>query len=251
MARNYFSHAGGAQRYAGGRPYNHPLFAERIRQAVCPSGKVKSALDVACGTGNSARALTAIAEDVVGVDASFEMLRHAPRPIPYVQAAAESLPFAIGSFDLLTVGRALHWFDRTRFFAEAARVLKPGGWVALYGDRFLHEMSGNPDYGQWHRDQYVTRYPRVLHDGTAVTAEAARNHGLELTTEDRFEHTVDLSCDELVRYLLTHSNIIAAEIAGEDVGSISLWIAESIRPFFRDKRGAFRYDCHLDLLRRI
>lgn len=44
---------------------------------------------------------------------------------------AEDLPLPDGSVDLLTVATAVHWFDQPKFLAEAGRVLKPGGCIAL------------------------------------------------------------------------------------------------------------------------
>jgi SAM-dependent methyltransferase len=39
---------------------------------------------------------------------------------------------ADGSVDLVTVAQAVHWFDRPKFYAEAKRVLRPGGVVAVW-----------------------------------------------------------------------------------------------------------------------
>lgn len=47
------------------------------------------------------------------------------------QGTAEDLPFPDGSVDLLTAASAAHWFDQSRFLAEAGRVLKPRGCMAL------------------------------------------------------------------------------------------------------------------------
>ena len=52
------------------------------------------------------------------------------------QGPAEDLPFQDGSVDLLTAASAAHWFDQSRFLAEASRVLKPRGCMALLC--FLH-----------------------------------------------------------------------------------------------------------------
>lgn len=47
------------------------------------------------------------------------------------EGTAEELPVPDGSVDLLTASSAAHWFDQSRFLAEANRVLKVGGCVAL------------------------------------------------------------------------------------------------------------------------
>jgi SAM-dependent methyltransferase len=44
---------------------------------------------------------------------------------------AESTTFASASFDAVCVAQALHWFDIERFYAEARRVLRPGGIVLV------------------------------------------------------------------------------------------------------------------------
>jgi len=87
------------------------------------------ALDVACGTGQSTLALKEVASQVVGTDTSREMLDRAPREagVQYVEASAEDLPFADGSFRLVTVALALHWFERSRFLTEASRCLTRAG----------------------------------------------------------------------------------------------------------------------------
>ena len=66
---------------------------------------------------------------VIGSDQSAAQLRHAiPHPhVHYVQAYAEAMPLGANSVDLITVAQALHWFDFERFYAEAARILRPGG----------------------------------------------------------------------------------------------------------------------------
>ena len=46
---------------------------------------------------------------------------------------AEELPFSDSSVDLVTASVAAHWFDHSRFLAEADRVLKPRGCIALVG----------------------------------------------------------------------------------------------------------------------
>lgn len=54
--------------------------------------------------------------------------------IDFRQAPAESLPFlSASSVDCLTAAQAAHWFDQSKVWAEAARVLRPHGTVAFWG----------------------------------------------------------------------------------------------------------------------
>nr|XP_046260577.1 putative methyltransferase DDB_G0268948 [Scatophagus argus] len=96
------------------------------------------AVDLGCGTGQNARLLAPHFKEVVGMDISESQLEEA-RAVPgypnikYRMGKAEELPFPDGSVDLLTAASAAHWFDQSRFLAEASRVLKPRGCVALLG----------------------------------------------------------------------------------------------------------------------
>ena len=127
-----------AEVYAQGRPCFHPLVLEKVREKLSLNAPVKLALDVACGTGLSTRALLAVAEQVIGTDTSEGMLEQAPKDarITYHQAPAESLPLENESADLITVSSAFHWFERSAFLREARRVLRPGGWLAIYENFF-------------------------------------------------------------------------------------------------------------------
>jgi ubiquinone/menaquinone biosynthesis C-methylase UbiE len=121
-------------------------------------------LDVACGTGLSSVALSNLARHVLGVEAAFEMVAHASRGerTAYVNAAAEALPVADTSVDLVTVASAIHWFDQPAFFAEAARALRDQGWLAIYDYYFLGQLNGQPEFSAWNRDVYLQRFPSRL-----------------------------------------------------------------------------------------
>ncbi len=92
-------------------------------------------LDLATGPGYAAAASAARGATTVGVDVAAEMVALARRLHPrleFVQASAERLPFADGSFDSV-VGNflILHLGRPEHAAAEMARVLAPGGTVAL------------------------------------------------------------------------------------------------------------------------
>ena len=104
-----------------------PLLMTRIQ-----GGRV---IDFACGNGRVGKWLKAVgATSVVGVDRSAEMLAHAVERNVYERTVmadicATELPEA--SFDGAITSMALcHVPDLHAFFREAARVLRPGGWLA-------------------------------------------------------------------------------------------------------------------------
>lgn len=109
------------------------------RQALRRAGLVRGmrVLDVAVGTGLVAREAAAIVGDpgrVTGIDPSIGMLRASTRPlgVAVVQGVAETLPFAPGRFDFVSMGFALrHVHDLSVVFSEFARVLKPGGRLCV------------------------------------------------------------------------------------------------------------------------
>jgi demethylmenaquinone methyltransferase / 2-methoxy-6-polyprenyl-1,4-benzoquinol methylase len=89
-------------------------------------------LDLACGTGDLCRELDAAGLAPVGVDLSFGMLAAARTEAPLVQGDALRLPVRPGVADGVTCGFALrNLVDLAPFFAELARVLRPGGRIAL------------------------------------------------------------------------------------------------------------------------
>ncbi len=109
-------------------------------------GDARYVLDLGSGTGILTRALRRHFPDavVVGGEPGTDMLRAAADATPvhldlaWFASHAESLPVADASLDLITVGQAAHWFDRRAFYDECARVLRPGGALAvLYNNRVM------------------------------------------------------------------------------------------------------------------
>jgi SAM-dependent methyltransferase len=85
-------------------------------------------LDVGCGEGELARHLPEGAW--VGLDSSPTMLANAPGPVVHGEATA--LPYPDGSFDSVALLYVLyHLAEPDRALAEAQRVLRPGGLLAV------------------------------------------------------------------------------------------------------------------------
>ncbi len=101
--------------------------------------RVRTALDVATGAGHTAVLLARRGLAVTVVDVTPAMLAAAVElgrvqgvTLTAIEARAEALPFAGGTFDVVTSRRAAHHFtDLDAFLREAARVLVPGGQLAV------------------------------------------------------------------------------------------------------------------------
>jgi SAM-dependent methyltransferase len=125
--------AGVAEAYERGRPEYPPAavgaLAAELRLA--PGARV---LDLAAGTGKLSRALLAGGLDVVAVEpqASLRSMLGSRIGADRVRdGVAEAIPLTGESVDAVTVADAFHWFDQARALAEIARVLRPGGGLAV------------------------------------------------------------------------------------------------------------------------
>ncbi len=126
--------------------YPHTLFDRLAALGVGRAGQ--RIVDLGTGTGAVARALAARGARVTGVDPSPALLEKAAElaardglDVTWCEATAETTGLGTGQFDAVLVGSAWHWFDRPRAAAEARRLLRSGGrmaivhldWVALAG----------------------------------------------------------------------------------------------------------------------
>jgi SAM-dependent methyltransferase len=129
----------------------HGAFLGEVDFVWCPEGlreadvrllgelRGRRVLELGCGAAAAARWLATQGADVVAMDLSAGMLRHAARGaassgvhVPLVQADALALPFAPGVFDIVCTafGAVPFVADSAAVMREVFRVLRPGGrWV--------------------------------------------------------------------------------------------------------------------------
>ncbi|MGK2957446.1 MAG: ubiquinone/menaquinone biosynthesis methyltransferase, partial [Acidimicrobiales bacterium] len=101
-----------------------------VTALALPAGSL--VLDLAAGTGDLCRDLQAVGCRPIGVDLSFGMLSAARTTAPLVQADATVLPVPPACADGATCGLAMrNLVNLQAFFNELARVVKPGGRIAL------------------------------------------------------------------------------------------------------------------------
>jgi SAM-dependent methyltransferase len=149
--------------YAKFRP-SYPAELYRFLNLHCQHHD--SAWDVATGNGQAAVELARSFKNVLATDLSADQIAlafAAPNVEYRVHSAEEPLNVPDHSFDLITVATSLHWFNQEKFFAEANRVLQPGGIFAAwaYGfhakitpeiDRILHSYYYETLKGFWKKN---------------------------------------------------------------------------------------------------
>ncbi len=91
-------------------------------------------VELGAGTGKLTRQLVDAGHDVLATDPSPEMLAVLRDRVPEARTAvagAERIPVASRSVDLVVCAESFHWFDHAVALPEMARVLRPGGMLAL------------------------------------------------------------------------------------------------------------------------
>lgn len=171
------------KKYAQARRNYHPkVFETIVDHHVSTGGQLDIVLDVGCGPGNVTASMAPRFAHAIGLDPSEGMLATARSinedvltkssdPIRFELSTAEELgrkltSDAIGesSVDLITAGNAAHWFDMSGFWPAAARVLKPGGTVALWTSGSIQAHPTLPNAKaidaliEEHRHKHLTPY---------------------------------------------------------------------------------------------
>lgn len=147
----------GAQEYRRARP-SYP--DDAVRWCV-PEGS-RRVLDLAAGTGKLTAVLVAHGYEVTAVEPSRAMREQLTSLLPAVTprpGTAEDTGLPEASVDAVTVAQAWHWFDEVAASAEIARVLRPGGTLALL--RNVRDSSVD----------WVARFGEIIHRDDAPEQE--------------------------------------------------------------------------------
>jgi SAM-dependent methyltransferase len=163
-----------------------PYAADLVRRVV--GLKPRRILEIAAGTGVVTRAMAdALPDaDIIATDLNPAMLEQAratgtSRPVEWRQADAMALPFDSGTFDAVVCQFGAMFFpDKPRAFAEARRVLKPGGtflfnawdriedndFAAAIGDALAGVFPDDPP-------RFMARTPHGYHDVSVIAHDLA------------------------------------------------------------------------------
>jgi len=124
-----------AKHYAAYRPSLHlPLLKKVLGNASFTLG-----LDVGCGTGQSALALTHFCDKVIAIDPSESMLRNVmPHDqIEYQYCNGQDLEFEANTFECITFAGSLYYAKTQHLLNEISKVTKPAGQIIIYDFEIL------------------------------------------------------------------------------------------------------------------
>ena len=178
-------------------------------------------VDLAAGTGRLTDELASTGASVTAVEPVEEM-RALIEAADAVDGTAESIPLPDGSADAVFVAEAFHWFDGPAALREIARVLRPGGGLAI-----LWNVGVSQDEEQPWRRSVVDRVRHVYyHPHGRRTPAASGNDPRDDTAEWRsgpgwelfeplelrsFEHVQRMTAEDYVAFVGSWSFVGAME----------------------------------------
>jgi SAM-dependent methyltransferase len=227
--------------------YRPPYPAEFFRTVA---GKLKldkrhALIDLGTGPGVLALGFAPSVGRVVGIDPEPAMLaaaraaaKRAGADVSFIEGKAEDLPADIGSFDVITIGRALHWMDHAALGPVFARLVAPGGAIVICSS-FSARDGSNP----W-LEEYDTARRRWsdedLLTGSRRGEHAHRNPndilgplGFGVADTIMVKATHQVSATDLARRVLTHSSSSPAAL-GDKAEAMLVDIEARLLPFARD-----------------
>jgi ubiquinone/menaquinone biosynthesis C-methylase UbiE len=188
-----------ASQYAAFRP-RYPAALYQWLAATAPGRDC--VWDCACGSGQASLDLAAHFHTVIGTDLSAGQLAQATahERISYRFALAEQSGLEDASCDLITVAQALHWFDLPRFYAEARRVLRSDGLLAVwcYGIATIPEQAGNALFQDFYHNVVGTYWQPERH--LVETGYRTLAFPTPEIVVPAFKMQLDWSLDELLGY---------------------------------------------------
>lgn len=225
------------------RPPYPPEFFREVAQRLSLS-KQNALIDLGTGPGLLALGFAPYVGRITGVDpepamlaAAREAARRKGQPFALIEGRAEDLPCDIGRFDLVTIGRALHWMDKAALGPMFERLVAPGGAVAVCasysaGDgrnSWLDEFNAGRRAWTEERLWSESRAERT-HRELATVLEGT---GFQTTEAIRVETTHEIGISDLARRVLTFSTS-SPEILGDRAQAMLSDIERRLAPLGRD-----------------
>ena len=213
------------------RPPYPPVLIQHLVDLISDEPRV--VLDVGCGTGDIARRLAPLVERVDALDASAGMLAagraasggDAPN-LRWIHARVEDADAPLAPpYALITAGESAHWFEWDIAFPRFARILSPGGMLAIAG----RNWDGPPDVHA--RVLPIMKRFNLLRTWYNVNLlDELRNRGLfDLTGQLRFEPDVwQPTLDEYILARHSQRSFSRTHMGPDAVAAFDAALAEAL-----------------------
>lgn len=191
-----------AAQYAQARPdYPQALF-DWIAHTAPARGL---AWEAGCGSGQASRDLATRFAQVFATDPSAAQIAQARAAdnVRFAVEPAERCSLDDAQADAACVAQALHWFDQPAFFAECARVLRPGGVLVAWGYQDLEVPRELADANAALQDDIRAYWPPQRASIDAAYADVS--WPFPRVASPRFEMTADWPLARLLGYYASYS----------------------------------------------
>ena len=219
LARSFDAWAPEYDRYRPGYP--DELFDEISARLGLPEEPI--VVDLGAGTGIATMAMGRRGWRMTAVEPGGPMLdvlrgraEGAGYEVSTVQANAEATGLPDASADLATAAQAFHWFDHLPAVREMARIVRPGGGIALFWN--IRDDASSPflaDYSELlvaHRIKQDARGPGRHPDTRGWIAEAG---GFDPSEFFQVRHTRRMAPEDFIGLVFTASYIRTRDEAAQ------------------------------------
>jgi SAM-dependent methyltransferase len=217
--------------YESARPPYGAAFFAAVALELRLDGR-RRLLDVGAGPGILAIGFAPYCRDVVGVDPEPGMVeaaraaaKRAGAAVRFIEGRFEEVAAKLGAFDLVSIGRAVHWLDPEPARAALERALAPRGRVLVCGatsakdgrNRWLEAFNAVRD--RWKGDRPSRDHHTFFADGRFARAGTIR-----------VEETYAVPVERLVDRVLSMSTS-SSERLGDEVPAMKSAMREALAPF--------------------
>jgi ubiquinone/menaquinone biosynthesis C-methylase UbiE len=211
-----------------------PEFFRRVAGAIRLDGS-QALIDLGCGPGLLALGFAPFVRSVAGVDPEPAMIaaareeEAASAALDLIEGRAEDLPAGLGPFDVVTIGRALHWMTPAPTLALLDRLVRPTGVIVICGASSA-EGPANPwlaSYDEF-RFRLTPEKDRRRYEAEAASFFAGSAFSLRETISVQLRQTI--AVDILVGRLFSMSNT-SPEMLGPRADQVGAELRAVLAPF--------------------
>jgi len=221
-----------------------PAFFREVAQRLALT-KAQALIDLGTGPGLLALGFAPYVGRITGVDPEPAMLaaarkaaERASQDLTLIAGKAEDLPDDIGRFDVVTIGRALHWMDRDLTLERLERLVEPNGVILV-----CSSVSAGEGRNPWLEDYNVARRAWSNESLWSDSGGARRTHrdlagffhGTRFQTGDviKVETSHQVSLHNLARRVMTFSSS-SPGVLGDNADAMLRDVEQRLLPLSRE-----------------